>query len=51
MPLASAALQIVLVIVLLLEQGRPVEVVGDERQPLMEDADLVEAGTLATLTR
>ena len=49
MPLASAALQIVLVLVLLMEQGRPVEVVEDERQPLIEGADLGEAGTLFTL--
>ena len=46
MPLTSAALQIVLVVVLLMEQGRPVEVIEDERQPLMEPIDLEEAGTL-----
>ena len=51
MPLASAALQIVLVIVLLMEQGRPAEVIEDERQPLMGDADLQEAGTPSTSAR
>ena len=51
MPLASAALQILLVLVLLMEQSRPVEVVEDERQPLMGNADLEEAGALPTLAR
>ena len=46
MPLTSAALQVVLVIVLLMEQGRLVEVIEDERQPLMEPTDLEEGGTL-----
>ena len=51
MPLASAALQIVLVTFILMEQGRPVEFLEDERHPLMDNADLEEAGTSSTFAQ